>query len=398
MAKIKINPRNWYSMQMQADGEAEILIFDEIGPSFFGEDTVSAKSFVAEFKAVLEQNPSTINIRINSPGGDVADATAIFNTIQAVKDRVVVHVDGWALSAASMIAMAGRETRMADTGLLMLHNPRTFVMGEADDFQAAIDMLKKGKSALLKAYTVKSGKSEAKISALMDVTTWLTAEEASDLGLIDTVVEADGELRAVASANFERESWARQRENLPKHLAEGVVKQAAASAPARLREEGDIMPEDPKGTAAAANEPTAATLDELTVACPGASAEFLVEQMKAKATKEQAASAWMKQLTDDAEASKKEASEAKAKLEKAEAKKEPDKPGDEGISPLGVGSSASALAASGETGDAVEMFDRAVAEKMAANMSKKKAIRAVVKENSDLHRAFKASHTVMVAN
>ena len=117
----------WYNMTA-AEGEtsAEISIYDAIG-SF----DVNAKQFVDELKEI---NADTINLRINSPGGSVIDGNAMFNALQRHPAKVVTHIDGLAASMASVIAMAGDEVHMADNALLMIHNPWTFSMGDADNY------------------------------------------------------------------------------------------------------------------------------------------------------------------------------------------------------------------------------------------------------------------------
>src|SRR5689334_15856520 len=83
---------------------AEVLIYDVIGADFFGEG-VTAKSVKADLEALGDV--SDINVRINSPGGNVWDGIAIFNLLKQHKAQVHVQVDGIAASAASLVAMAG---------------------------------------------------------------------------------------------------------------------------------------------------------------------------------------------------------------------------------------------------------------------------------------------------
>ena len=172
-----------------AEGEtsAEISIYDAIG-SF----DVNAKQFVDELKEI---NADTINLRINSPGGSVIDGNAMFNALQRHPAKVITHIDGLAASMASVIAMAGDEVHMADNALLMIHNPWTFSMGDADELRADADLLDKMSASILSAYGRSQYEAE-EIKDLMDAETWFTAQEAFDAGLVDHISTG---LRAAAS-------------------------------------------------------------------------------------------------------------------------------------------------------------------------------------------------------
>ena len=186
--------KTWYNMTA-AEGEtsAEISIYDAIG-SF----DVNAKQFVDELKDI---NADTINLRINSPGGSVIDGNAMFNALQRHPAKVITHIDGLAASMASVIAMAGDEVHMADNALLMIHNPWTFSMGDADELRADADLLDKMSASILSSY----GRSQYEVDELknlMDEETWFTAQEAFDAGFVDHISTglraAAGDITAMA--------------------------------------------------------------------------------------------------------------------------------------------------------------------------------------------------------
>jgi len=178
-----------------AEGEtsAEISIYDAIG-SF----DVNAKQFVDELKEI---NADTINLRINSPGGSVIDGNAMFNALQRHPAKVITHIDGLAASMASVIAMAGDEVHMADNALLMIHNPWTFSMGDADELRADADLLDKMSASILSSYG-RSQYEADEIKNLMDEETWFTAQEAFDAGFVDHISTglraAAGDITAMA--------------------------------------------------------------------------------------------------------------------------------------------------------------------------------------------------------
>jgi len=187
-----MNSARWYAIQPTDDREApesvEVSIYDEIG---FG--GVTAKQFAADIKKLKGQH---IDLRINSVGGSVTEGAAIYNALKRHKGGLTVHVDGLAASMASVIAMAGEETRMAENALIMIHNPWSMTMGDAADLRKEADVLDKLKATLVNAYVRKSGQPRASIEKMMDEETWLDAGEALRLGFVD---EIDEPLAAAAS-------------------------------------------------------------------------------------------------------------------------------------------------------------------------------------------------------
>ena len=171
--------RNWYAIQQTADGEAEVSIYDEIG---FG--GVTAKSFLAELKKLSGQR---VHLRINSVGGSVVEGAAIYNALRRHKGGLVVHIDALAASMASVIAMAGDETLIADNALVMIHNPWGMTMGDADELRKEADILDKLKNTLVNAYVRKTGMEAEQVAQMMDDETWLDATEAVALGFADAI-------------------------------------------------------------------------------------------------------------------------------------------------------------------------------------------------------------------
>ena len=173
--------KSWYMIRARGTG-TEVLIYDEIGA--YG---VTAKGFLAEFGALPAD--AAIDLRLNSPGGSVFDAVAIYNALKRHAGEITVWIDGIAASAASYIAMAGDRVVMPENAFLMIHDPSGLVMGTAEDMRATADALDKVKGSLIQGYAAKSGAADEEIAALMAAETWLDAKDAMDLGLIDRLVE-----------------------------------------------------------------------------------------------------------------------------------------------------------------------------------------------------------------
>lgn len=192
MAKKK----RWYSMQASTIGGervAEIRIYDEIG--FWG---MTAKDFINELDETAK-DAASILVSINSPGGDVFDAFAIYNALRRHSLKVIARVDGVAASAASLVLMAGDDVVMPENAMIMIHNAWTFTAGTADELRSTADMMDKLRDGMVATYTEKSGKSDDEIIEMMDATTWMTALEAQALGFCDIIEEP---VKIAANANF----------------------------------------------------------------------------------------------------------------------------------------------------------------------------------------------------
>lgn len=185
--------KSWYSIQAKADQSAEISIYDEIG--FWG---VTAKQFIGDLKAI---DATAIKLAINSPGGAVFDALAIYNALRQHPANVEVTIMGVAASAASIIAMAGDTVVMPENAFMMIHNPLNMAYGNADDLREVADVLDKIGASLVGIYAKRTGLPEDEIKALLDAETWLNAEEAVLKGFAD---ELQPQLKVAASFDMER--------------------------------------------------------------------------------------------------------------------------------------------------------------------------------------------------
>lgn len=181
--EIKTNKRTWYALNNQSDTEVDVYIYDEIGG--WG---ITAKNFIEEMSFI--PSGKTINLRINSPGGSVFDAVAMFNFLARRKDRKVVYVDGMAASSASVLAMVGDEIVMPANAMMFLHNPWSIAVGNSDQLEKEADALSKIQAAIVSIYANRTGQSIERVQQLMDDETWMSAAEAVELGFADRADEA----------------------------------------------------------------------------------------------------------------------------------------------------------------------------------------------------------------
>lgn len=161
---------------VRAEGSthATLYIYDVID-SYWG---VSAKE-VAQAIAGLDAN-TTLHLRINSPGGDAFEATAIAAAIQQFGGTVIAHIDGLAASAATTIACAADEVEIVEGGFYMIHNAWTIAMGNKADLREMSSLLEKVDGSLASTYAKRTGAELDQIAAWMDAETWFTAQEAVD--------------------------------------------------------------------------------------------------------------------------------------------------------------------------------------------------------------------------
>ncbi len=160
-------------------GVTEILLYDEVG--LWG---VTAKQFRGDLRNIKTDE---INLRINSPGGDVFDGFAMFESLKSHPAHVVVDVDSEASSIASVIAMAGDTIRMSSYSDMMIHNARGGTWGEPKDQAVFLDILTKKNEDIIDVYQSRTDLPRDEIAEMMAATTWMSAEDAVAHGFADEI-------------------------------------------------------------------------------------------------------------------------------------------------------------------------------------------------------------------
>ena len=175
--------KNWYNIKAESsDSIADIYIFDEVGT--FG---VTAQSFIEEIKAFKDV---PMNLHINCVGGDVFEGMAIYNVIKKRTAKTTIYIEGIAASMGSVIALAGDEVIMAENSLFMIHNAWGGAMGEASEMRKTAALLEKISGEIADIYIKKTRLPYDKVQEMMDEETWLSAEEAFNLGFVDSISDA----------------------------------------------------------------------------------------------------------------------------------------------------------------------------------------------------------------
>ncbi len=167
--------------------DRSISILEQIGERWDGSGMTAAR-----INGMLRAlGPGEVTVNINSPGGSFFDGLAIYNQLREHDGKVTVNVLGMAASAASVIAMAADELRVAKAGFLMIHNSWAVAMGNRNDLRDIADTLTKFDGQMAALYADRSGIDKAKIAKMMDAETYLSGEEAISMGLADGLLASD---------------------------------------------------------------------------------------------------------------------------------------------------------------------------------------------------------------
>lgn len=189
--------KKYYSLET-VNNNADLYIFGDITAWPWDEKDRDAYGIVKELREV---EANTINVHINSYGGDVSEGLAIYNTLKNHKAQIVTICDGFACSAASVIFMAGDIRIVNEASLLMIHNPWTRARGNAEEFRKQAEDLDKIAQASINAYMSKVNISEEKLKQLLNDETWLTAQECLDMRFA-TIVKTEENNNGVNQSAF----------------------------------------------------------------------------------------------------------------------------------------------------------------------------------------------------
>lgn len=166
---------------------ADLDIFDVIGDPWTG---VTAADFVKDVRAL--SGVSRINLHINSPGGYVNDALAIYNCLRQHEAEVVAYVESQAASAASFVAMAADKVVIAKNAKIMIHDAHGMAMGNAKDMRALAEMLDEESNNIAAIYAEKAGGTpedwRGHMQANEGIGSTYRGQEAIDAGLADELM------------------------------------------------------------------------------------------------------------------------------------------------------------------------------------------------------------------
>lgn len=187
----QVDAQHWYHITAatRAEGAAdtepapiEIYIYGEIGG--WG---ITANQFIRDLKAI-DDGVSPVEVAFNTNGGDLFEGLAIHNALSRLGERCTGRIDSLAASAGSVAVCGAHRVVMASNAILMIHNPYTWIEGDADELRRVANVLDQAFEAIIAAYKAKAPDiDEVELRRLVNDESWLTAQEALDLGLVDEI-------------------------------------------------------------------------------------------------------------------------------------------------------------------------------------------------------------------
>ena len=192
MAKKPTN--TFYNVTNKTEDEVTIHLFGEVGwnNTWWGDGTNNeAWAFVKLLKD-LDKDYKTVHLHINSPGGDIAQGLAIYNTIRDMKAEVHTHNRGLVASMATIIYLAGDITHHPKTAISHFHRASTIVWGNANDMEQTIKTLETFESTLIEAISRRTSLSAEEIKTKWLTTGedyYLTGDEMKELGFVDHITD-----------------------------------------------------------------------------------------------------------------------------------------------------------------------------------------------------------------
>lgn len=238
---------------------------------------------------------SKIRVPVNSFGGQVFEALLIYNYLKGSGKEIETHIPTYAMSAGTIIASAGETVTMSTNGYYMIHNPYTLSFGDADEMKSTANLLDKMTNDLISIYVAKTGLEADKIREMMKNETWLTSEEALEMGFVDELTEG-----AKIEASFDPKQF-EGLSNVPQDI------QNLFEAP---KKEETEKPQTNSFLSALAQIFNKQPQVDLTDYVSKSDHESMIEEMKKDYDENEAA--WREQYAKDIEAKDKDIEEAKA--------------------------------------------------------------------------------------
>ncbi|MFJ7950770.1 head maturation protease, ClpP-related [Lysinibacillus sp. NPDC096418] len=176
-------PHNFAVKHDENKAVTEMTIYGIIGESYWSDKYTSA---IDVDNALKEANGNNVVIRLNSPGGSAFDGIAIYNRLMSYKKeygaKITIYVDGWACSAASIIAMAADELIMGLGAMFMIHEASSGVWGAKNDFRSEADLLEQLEEGIIDIYMTKANVDRKEVRKKVDAETWFSASKAIEIG------------------------------------------------------------------------------------------------------------------------------------------------------------------------------------------------------------------------
>jgi ATP-dependent Clp protease, protease subunit len=163
----------------------ELYIYDVIGSDYWTGEGVTAKAVAETLDA--NKDAKSLSVYINSPGGIITEAKAIYSLLGRFQGQKTMYVDGVAASAASFVAMAGDKIVTGSAATWMIHEAMGGAYGYAEDLTAVADVLRMLTNDAAAVYEKRTGQPRQQIAEWMKAETWMDAATALERGFTDEV-------------------------------------------------------------------------------------------------------------------------------------------------------------------------------------------------------------------
>lgn len=181
-----MEPKKYFSLSKEGSN-VDVMIYGDIVAYPWLDSDVTAYDLAQAIDGLSDID--TITVGINSYGGEVAQGLAIYNALKRSPAKVTTRCDGFACSAASIVFAAGDNRIMSDASLLMIHNAWAYAEGDANELRKQADNLDKITEPSIKAYMSILDISEQDLRALMDNETWISPDDALEMGFATQVLK-----------------------------------------------------------------------------------------------------------------------------------------------------------------------------------------------------------------
>ncbi len=229
-------------------GEPEIEFYGYISEYSWWGDEITPSMFKQDLNDLGKGGPVTV--RINSGGGEVFAASAIRSMIMDYPGRVTTRIDGLCASAATYVAMAGDVVKMQDSAFFMIHDPSVLAWGDIEILKTLLAELKTIKDGIVQTYQGKTGLDAEKLSKMMTAETWMSAQEARELGFVDEVITGTMKIKTTNRAYL---NCLQNYEHVPESLLAEIEPEEEPEIDQNVTE--DAGPEDPAESDAEGTEP-----------------------------------------------------------------------------------------------------------------------------------------------
>ena len=253
---MTVRRQKFYQITVSSENRvADIIIYGDITSfatdltRWYGDDEniaeVSSRQIIKE---INDLDVDTINVYINSYGGEVAEALAIYSALKRHSASVHTYCDGFACSAATIIFCAGDVRTMGSIALMMIHNCMSYLgYANSNEMRKAAEDNDKINQSSIEAYKLVSNLSEDEIKTMMNDETWLTAEECLKYGFATEVADLEEDDPEVQQSAFSiiREAVLKKNTNPLEQKIDQLLAILQKEDEADPDEEDDEDPDDP---------------------------------------------------------------------------------------------------------------------------------------------------------